>query len=389
MVTRFQPSLRLLAGSALPKSLRFSRGVALACVVVLATVLATAGAASALAKPVGGQASSAAPACVAEADPTIQSTSLPSGTAGTPYNQNLQIFGTIPPWTLAVVSGTFPPGLSFNGDQVAFFNVPITGTPTTAGTYNFVLEMTDVIGRLCDQPLSIAISEGAGPPASLDHTTLSLGSEPSGSVGAEQTVTVTNNGNVTLDIAGVQPGGADPGDYLIIDGCVAPVAPSSSCTIGVRFAPQALGASSATLTLVSNSTSALAIDVSGTGTTPATGPAGPAGPAGPTGPTGATGPQGPAGPAGTIVCRTTLIARTLCTLEFAPGTFSTALRSHTQITIMHGDRVVHTELLRLTTTHKVIHRKLGRLARGRYMLLLTSGPRRHRHTVLRLAFRVR
>ena len=64
-------------------------------------------------------------------------------------------------------------------------------------------------------------------------------------------------------------------------------------------------------------------------------------------------------------------------------------QSPAQITIMHGDLVVHSELLRLTTTGKVIHRKLGRLARGRYTLLLTSGPRHHRHTVLRLAFRVR
>ena len=270
-----------------------------------------------------------------------------------------------------------------------------------------MLELTDVIGRACDQPLSITIDPAPGPPASLDQTTLSLGSEPAGSVAAEQTVTVTNNGNVELDITGVQPGGADPGDYLIVDGCVAPVAPSASCTIGVRFAPQATGASSATLTLVSNSTSALAIDVSGTGTTPATGPAGPAGPAGPRPARRTDRPSrthrpsraprahrcdratGTRRTAGTIVCRRTVIARSLCTLEFAPGTFSAAVRSHAQITIMHGDRVVHTELLRVTTTHKVIHRKLGRLARGRYTLLLTSGPRHHRHTVLRLAFRVR
>ena len=56
---------------------------------------------------------------------------------------------------------------------------------------------------------------------------------------------------------------------------------------------------------------------------------------------------------------------------------------------MHGDRVVDTEPLPLTTTHNVIHHKLGRLARGRYTLLLTTGARHHRHTVLRLAFRVR
>ena len=367
---------------------RVWRGVALASVVMLSTVLAMAGAAPALAKPASGQASLAAPACTA-GDPSILSTSLPSGTAGTPYSQDLQIFGTLPPFTLSVVSGSLPPGLSFNGDEIAFFDVPISGTPTTAGTYNFVLELTDIIGRACDQPLSIAIGQPPGPPASLDQTTLSLGSEPAGSVGAEQTVTVTNNGNDTLDIAGVQPGGADPGDYLLVDGCVAPVAPSASCTIGVRFAPQATGGSSATLTLVSNSTSALAIDVSGTGTAPATGPAGPAGPAGPTGATGPKGATGPQGPAGTIVCRTTFVARVLCTLEFAPGTFSTAIRSHAQITIMQGDRVVHAELLRLTTARKIIHRKLGRLARGRYTLLLTTGPRNRRHTLLQLGFRVR
>ena len=242
MVTRFRPSFKLLAGSALPDPFRVSRGVALACVVVLAIVLGMAGAAPAVAKPVSGQASLAAPACPAQGDPSIVSTSLPSGIAGTPYSQNLQIFGTLPPWTLSVVSGSFPPGLSFNGDQLGFFNVPISGTPTTAGTYNFVLEMTDVIGRACDQALSIAISQGLGPPASLDQTTLSLGPEPSGSVGAEQTVTVTNNGVVTLDIAGVQPGGADPGDYLIVDGCVAagrrvPAARSGCASRPRRSAP--------------------------------------------------------------------------------------------------------------------------------------------------------
>lgn len=82
------------------------------------------------------------------------------------------------------------------------------------------------------------------------------------------------------------------------------------------------------------------------------------------------------------------MARKLCTLEFVPGTFSTAGQSHAQISIMHGHRVLHTELLGLATTRKVIHRKLGRLAPGRYTLLLTTGPPHHRHTLLRLGFRV-
>ena len=109
---RGRSSRRLLAGSALPNSFRLSRGVALACVVVLATVLATAGAAPALANPVGGQAS--LPAC-AGLDPSILSTTLPSGSVGAPYSQDVQLFGTLPPFTVAVVSGSLPPGLSVNG----------------------------------------------------------------------------------------------------------------------------------------------------------------------------------------------------------------------------------------------------------------------------------
>ena len=62
-VTRFRPSLKLLAGSALANASRVSRGVALACGMVLATVLAMAGAAPAVAKPASGQASLAAAAC--------------------------------------------------------------------------------------------------------------------------------------------------------------------------------------------------------------------------------------------------------------------------------------------------------------------------------------
>ena len=225
-----------------------------------------------------------------------------------------------------------------------------------------------------------------GPAASLSAGSLNLGSAPAGSVGPEQTVTVTDNGSSPLNIAGVQPGGADPGDYLIIDGCVAPVQPGASCQLGVRFAPQAAGASSATLSIISNAANALAVNVSGTGTPPATGATGATGPQGPVGPKGAT---GPAGPAGTIVCRNTVAARALCTLEFAPGTFTTAARSDARYTVTRGAHVIRTASLRLTSHGKVVRRGLGQLPRGRYTLAIITGRGRHAETVLRLAFQVR
>jgi hypothetical protein len=158
-------------------------------VVVLAAGLATAGAAPALANPAGGQASSAANACAAGADPSIVSTSLPSGSVGVPYNQDVQLFGTLPPFTVSVVSGSLPAGLSING-QTGFFTDPISGTPTTAGTYNFVLEITDIIGRACDQPLSITITQ-VGPPGSLAVSTVSL---PTGTVGTAYSQALTASG---------------------------------------------------------------------------------------------------------------------------------------------------------------------------------------------------
>ena len=255
--------------------------------------------------------------------------------------------------------------------------------------------------------------------ASLDQRALTLGSEPAGSVGPAQTVTVTNNGTTTLDIAGVLPSGADPSDYLIVDGCLAPVQPNASCTIGVRFAPQAPGASSATLTLVSNSPDAPAIDVSGTGTAPASGETGPTGPKdasgaagstgpkdasgatgstapigataahGPAGAIGATGARRPARPAGKVVCGVTFAARSVCTLEFVPGTSPVAARSRVRFVVTRGRHAVRSGALRLATGRKIIRRGLGRLPRARYTLVLTSGRGQRRRTVLRLAFRVR
>jgi hypothetical protein len=166
----------------------------------------------------------------------------------------------------------------------------------------------------------------------------------------------------------------------------------------VRFAPGAKGQSSATLAIVSNSSSTLALNVSGTGTPAATGVTGPVGPAGPpgatgpAGPRGATGPAGPrgaTGPAGTIVCNNTVAARALCTLEFAPGTFSTAGRADLGFAIRRGHHLVRTGLLPRSGGETIVRRRLGRLPRGRYTLALVSGSGQHARMVLRLAFRVR
>ena len=70
--------------------------------------------------------------------PKITTASLPNGEVGTAYSQTLAATGndTIT-WS---VSGTLPAGLTLNSDGT------ITGTPTTANTYNFTVTATNDSG---------------------------------------------------------------------------------------------------------------------------------------------------------------------------------------------------------------------------------------------------
>src|SRR3954469_11853676 len=98
-------------------------------------------------------------------------------------------------------------------------------------------------------------------------------------------------------------------------GCLGPIGPGASCTIGVSFAPRKQGASSATLQLATislsgpGSASLTSVSLTGTGDsvpqrptgpTGLTGSTGPSGPTGAAGATGATGPTGAQSPAGQI-----------------------------------------------------------------------------------------
>jgi hypothetical protein len=143
----------------------------------------------------------------------------------------------------------------------------------------------------------------AAPTAEASSGSLEFtGTEPQGVASAAQTLTVHNGGEAPLIVSGATLGGANPDDYLLDDGCQAPVAVGSSCRIGVRFAPQAQGASTATLTLQTNAPVApVPVELSGTGGSLPQGPQGAQGLQGAEGAhggQGSSGEQGAQGPSG-------------------------------------------------------------------------------------------
>ena len=84
-----------------------------------------------------------------------------SGTVGTPYNSALVASSGVPPYTLyQITSGSLPPVLILNGATGA-----ITGTPTTAGVFNFTAQVTDSIGGTASTPApNCTITIGDIPP---------------------------------------------------------------------------------------------------------------------------------------------------------------------------------------------------------------------------------
>lgn len=82
--------------------------------------------------------------------PSITTTILPNSIIETPYSQCLSATGTMP-ITWSIESGSLPNALFLTGDI-------ISGTPSTAGTFNFTVKATNSVGNDTKQ-LSITITK--------------------------------------------------------------------------------------------------------------------------------------------------------------------------------------------------------------------------------------
>lgn len=69
--------------------------------------------------------------------PSVTTTTLPGGTGGTAYTAALEESGGVPPFSWSLKSGSLPNGFSLDRDGT------VSGTPCTAGTSNFTVQVAD------------------------------------------------------------------------------------------------------------------------------------------------------------------------------------------------------------------------------------------------------
>ena len=116
---------------------------------------------------------------------SITTTSLPSGSIGQAYSQQLQTIGAIAPLTWSISAGTLPPGLNLNQTTGV-----ISGTPSApAGTSSFTVRVQDAGGQSDTQALSIVINLFNAP--NITTTTLE-----GGTVGQSYNQTLRANGGI-------------------------------------------------------------------------------------------------------------------------------------------------------------------------------------------------
>ncbi|MGA1075328.1 MAG: Ig domain-containing protein, partial [Ilumatobacteraceae bacterium] len=80
----------------------------------------------------------------------VTTSSLAGGTTGTAYSASLAASGGTTPYTWSITTGSLPAGLTLTGST-------ISGTPTTAGTSTFTVQVTDNAARTATRSLSIEV----------------------------------------------------------------------------------------------------------------------------------------------------------------------------------------------------------------------------------------
>lgn len=80
----------------------------------------------------------------------VSPATLPNGTVGTNYAQQLTATGGTAPYVFSLMGGAFPAGISLLGDTLA-------GTPSAAGSSSFSIQVVDANGHVAVVPFTLVV----------------------------------------------------------------------------------------------------------------------------------------------------------------------------------------------------------------------------------------
>lgn len=170
----------------------------------------------------------------------IGTSDLPDATVTVAYSRTLTAVGGRPDFAWLIDSGSLPPGLSLAQTG------SISGTPTTAGTFNFVVKVTDANSSSATKPLTLIVKSAA--PLTITVTQL-----PRGSVGTPYSQNIGATGGQTPYTWTIQSGNLPDGLALNQNGVISGTPERAVTTSFVLKLTDAVSASvSATLSLTIN-----------------------------------------------------------------------------------------------------------------------------------------
>jgi F5/8 type C domain/Pectate lyase superfamily protein/Abnormal spindle-like microcephaly-assoc'd, ASPM-SPD-2-Hydin len=192
---------------------------------------------------------------------------LPPPSAWNTRTETLSVLGSSNGTTFSQIVGsaayTFNPA---TGNEVTI------SLPSGTSAEYVQLSFTGNTGWSAAQLSEFEIFSGGGGstgPSALtaSPTSLSFGSQPTGSTSAAQTVTVSNPGSSAATVSSVSAGAP----FAETNTCGGSIAAGGSCTVSVTYAPTATGASTGTLSVASSAPgSPLTVALTGTGTSTTT-----------------------------------------------------------------------------------------------------------------------
>jgi hypothetical protein len=150
----------------------------------------------------------------------ITSTSLPAGTVNAAYSATLQATGGGPAYHWSILSGSLPPGLTLSAPSGA-----ITGTPTSAGSSTFSVQVTS--GDLTSEPASLTITIASLTPLTITGP-LQLPVADTGTAYSESLTAIGGTGGYSWTVtAGALPAGLNLATSGAISGTPATVQTAS------------------------------------------------------------------------------------------------------------------------------------------------------------------